>query len=56
MSARPYSRLSLRPIVGTRSDATYWGQRIAPLQRKRMFVPSAASKDRARLEYRPVLT
>ena len=31
-----YSRLSLRPIVGTKSDATYWGQRIAPLQRKRI--------------------
>ena len=50
----PYSRLSLRPIVGTKSDARYWGQRIAPLQRKRMFAPSAASKDWAWLEYRPV--
>ena len=40
--------------MGTKSDATYWGQRIAPLQRKRTFVPSAASKDWAWLEYRPV--
>ena len=57
-SGRPgsYSRVSLRPIVGTKSDATYWGQRIAPLQRKRMFVPFAASKERAWLEYRPALT
>ena len=41
---------SLSPIVGTNSDATYWGQRIAPLQRKLMFVPSAASKFLAGLE------
>ena len=41
----PYSRLSLRPIVGTKSDARYRGQKIAPLQRKRMSAPSGASKD-----------
>lgn len=42
--------------MGTKSEATYWGQKLAPLQRKRTVVPSAASKDWAWLEYRPSLT
>ena len=41
---------SLSPTVGTKSDATYWGQRIALLHRKLMFAPSAVSKFLAGLE------
>lgn len=48
--ARSYSRSSLRPSVGTKSDATYRGHKIELLQRKLMCLPSAASKFRAELE------